>query len=238
MTDADAPLAGPEPPAPMAPAGAPPHAAQPAGAAQPPGAAQPAGADGPEVLGGRLFIGVGMLILMSVIAWQGLNAVIDRTLHPKVVKPVVEWKVGNEADVELTLITPDAKRLQCAHDATIDGVHCGYTANKRPFRRTPNAPLDDNDEAVIQPYRTADTNALLLVSGLWAEPELALRLHREPPVTGDADKNLRFVAYCRVRFVGELEKPSLRWDTNAKWGEEPKALVAKPVRCTLDPPNG
>ncbi|HTV19984.1 MAG TPA: hypothetical protein VMG12_14970 [Polyangiaceae bacterium] len=220
MTDSDAPLAGPEPPAPAAPAGA-----------RPP-------ADGPEVLGGRLFIGVGMLISMSVIAWQGLNAVIDRTLHPKAVKPVVEWKAGNEADVELTLITPDAKRLQCAHDATIEGLHCGYTANKRPFRRVPNAPFDDNDQSVIQPYRTADTNALVLVSGLWAEPEIALRLHREPPVTGDVDKNLRFVAYCRVRFVGELEKPSLRWDTNAKWGEEPKAMVAKPLRCTLEPPNG
>jgi hypothetical protein len=190
------------------------------------------------VFGGRLFIGIAMLVTMGVISWQGLNVVIDRTLHPKTPKPVAAWKVGEEADVELTLITPDAKRLQCAHDATLEGVHCGYTANKRPYRRTPNAPLDDNDEAIIQPYRTADTNSLVLVSGLWAQPELALRLHREPPVTGDIDKNLRFVAYCRVRFVGELEKPSLRWDTNAKWGEEPKAMVAKALRCTLEPPNG
>jgi hypothetical protein len=208
-------------------------------AAVPPAAVPPAPpVQGPEVFGGRLFIGVAMLVAMGVISWQGLNVVIDRTLHPKAPKPVAAWKVGEEADVELTLITPDAKRLQCAHDTTLDGVHCGYTANKRPFRRTPNAPLDDNDEAVIQPYRTADTNSLLLVSGLWAQPELALRLHREPPVAGDIDKNLRFVAYCRVRFVGELEKPSLRWDTNAKWGEEPKAMVAKALRCTLEPPNG
>jgi hypothetical protein len=101
-----------------------------------------------------------------------------------------------------------------------------------------NAPLDDNDQFVIQPYRTADTNALVLVSGLWAEPELALRLHREPPNVTDVDKNLRFVAYCRVRFIGELEKVSMRWDNNGKWAEEPKAIVARPVRCTLDPPNG
>ena len=192
----------------------------------------------PEVFGGRLFIGIAMLVGMGIISWQGLNVVIDRTLHPKEPKPVAAWKVGEEADVELTVITPDAKRLQCAHDTTLEGVHCGYSAAKRPFRRAPNAPFDDNDEAVIQPYRTADTNALVLVSGLWAQPELALRLHREPPVMGDVDKNLRFVAYCRVRFVGELEKVALRWDTNAKWGEEPKAMVGKALRCTLEPPNG
>jgi hypothetical protein len=179
-----------------------------------------------------------MLIGIAVIAWQGLNSAIDRTLHPKAVKPVANWQVGAEADLEVTVITPDAKRLQCAHDESIEDLHCGYTANKRPWRRTPNAPLDDNDAHLIQPYRTADTNALVLVSGLWAQPEVALRLHREPPNLADIDKNLRFVAYCRVRFVGELEKISLRWDTNGKWGEEPKAMVAKPVRCTLDPPNG
>lgn len=192
----------------------------------------------PELFGGRLLIGVAMLVTMGVISWQGLNAAIDRTLHPKVVKPAVAWTVGTEADVEITLITPDAKRLQCAHDTVLEGVHCGYTANKRPFRRAPDAPFDDNDQSVIQPYRTADTNALILVSGLWAQPELALRLHREPPVVGDVGKNLRFVAYCRVRFLGELEKVALRWDTNAKWGEEPKAMVAKALRCTLEPPNG
>jgi hypothetical protein len=211
---------------------------EPATAAAQPAPAKPVGPAQPEVFGGRLFIGIAMLVGMGIISWQGLNVVIDRTLHPKAPKPAAAWKVGEEADVELTLITPDAKRLQCAHDNLVEGLHCGYTAAKRPFRRAPNAPFDDNDEAVIQPYRTADTNALILVSGLWAEPELALRLHREPPVMGDVDKNLRFVAYCRVRFVGELEKPSLRWDTNAKWGEEPKAMVAKAVRCTLEPPNG
>jgi hypothetical protein len=215
-------------------------------AASPP---EPAGAEPPaeerrpaavelQPLGGRLWIGVGMLVGIALISWQTLNLWIDRLVHPTAPRPVATWQVGTEADVEVTLITPDAKRLNCAHDAVIEEVHCGYAANKRPWRRAPNAPLDDNDELVIQPYRTADTNALILVSGLWAQPELALRLHREPPNVSDVDKNLRFVAYCRVRFVGELERVSLRWDNAGKWAEEPKALVAKPLRCTLEPPNG
>lgn len=190
------------------------------------------------VIGGRLGIAIFFLVGMAVMSWQGFNGWIDRNLHPQEPKPVATWSVGTEANVELTLITADAKRLNCAHDTTLENLHCAYTASKRPWPRTPNSPLDDNDEVVIQPYRTADTNALILVSGVWAQPELALRLHREPPNLADIDKQLRFVAYCRVRFVGELKNASLRWETGGKWAEEPTAFVAKPVHCTLDKPTG
>ena len=192
----------------------------------------------PELIGGRFFLALLLLGAIALVSWQWLNVWIDRTLHPRPRKATVAWATGVEADVEITLITADAKRLSCASDTELDGVHCAYGANKRPWRRTPNAPFDDNDVDVIQPYRTADTNVLILASGLWAQPELAMRLHREPPNLGDVDKHLRFVAYCRVRFVGELEKVSTRWDTTGKWTEEPKAMLAKPIRCTLQPPNG
>jgi hypothetical protein len=218
-----------------------PRRARPEGTAAPaPATPEPPPARGaePEVIGGRALIGLAMLLGLSLMAWQWFNGVIDRSLHPRQPKPVATWAVGAEADVELTLITADAKRLSCAQDTQVENLHCGFASNKSRWRRTPNAPFDDNDALVIQPYRTADTNALILVSGLWAEPELALRVHREPPVLDNVDKHLRFVAYCRVRFVGELANVSTRWDTKGKWVEEPKALVAKPVRCTLQPPNG
>jgi hypothetical protein len=193
---------------------------------------------GLPVLGGRLLIGIALLTGIVIVAPQKLNAWLDRTLHPQTPKPPAKWEVGTEADVELTLITADAKRLHCAHDEMIGAAHCGYTANKRPWQRKAGAPVDDNDEHVIQPYRTADTNALILVSGLWAQPALALRLHREPPNVGDVGKQLRFVAYCKVRFVGELSKAALRWDTGGKWHDDQTALVAQPVSCTLEAPNG
>jgi len=44
---------------------------------------------------------------------------------------------------------------------------------------------------------------------LQPQPELALRLHREPPNYYDVKKQARFVAYCKVRFVGELTNISL-----------------------------
>jgi len=189
------------------------------------------------VLGGRLGVGVALLVGIAIVAPQALNSCIDRTLYPEEPKPAVEWKVGTQANVELTVITADARRLNCAHDETLAGTHCGFSANKRAWPRQPGAPVDDNDENVIQPYRTADTNALILVSGLWAQPEVALRLHREPPTYYDTDKQLRFVTYCKVEFIGELKDVSLRWDTGGKWLEEPKAIVAKPLHCSLDKPK-
>ena len=203
-----------------------------------PDASRAAAAVKPELIGGRFVIALLLLGGIALVSWQWLNAWLDRTLHPRPRKAAATWATGAEADVEITLITADAKRLACASDTEIEGVHCGYGASKRPWRRTPNAPFDDNDVNVIQPYRTADTNVLILVSGLWAQPELATRLHREPPNLADVDKHLRFVAYCRVRFVGEIEKLSTRWDTAGKWTDEPKAMLAKPIRCTLEPPNG
>jgi hypothetical protein len=192
----------------------------------------------PTLLGGRLLIGVALLVGIAAVAPQGMNSWLDRTLHPAEPKPAVSWTVGSEANVELTLITADSQILHCAHDETIEGAHCAYTANKKPWPRTPGAVLDDNDENVIRPYRTADTNALILVAGLWAQPELAMRVHREPPGHYDADKQLRFVAYCKVRFIGELKKAALRWQSGGKWHDDQTALVARPQRCTLEAPSG
>jgi hypothetical protein len=191
------------------------------------------------VLGGRLFTGILLLVGIALVAPQGMNAWLDRKIHPEPAKPAaVAWEVGKDAPVEITLITADAHRLNCASDTTLEGQHCGFNASKHPWPRAPGELLDDNDFNVIQPYRTADTNALILVSGLWAQPELALRVHREPPSYYDVKKQLRFVAYCKVHFVGELKDVALRWDTGAKWLPEPKAMVAKALSCTLDPPQG
>lgn len=203
-----------------------------------PAGAKAAEQDGPQVLGGRMIYAILMLFGMSAISAKEFNSWIDRRLNPPELKPAVVWQVGKEARLELTLVTADARRLNCAHDRVIEGQHCGFTSNKHAWPRKPGALADDNDVDVIQPYRTADTNALVLVSGVWAQPELAWRIHREPPSYYDIKKQVRFVAYCDVRFIGELEHVSLRWDTGGKWLPEGKAMVAKALRCTLDEPEG
>jgi hypothetical protein len=206
-------------------------------ATTPPGR-DPHPALGIPVLGGRLGIGILLLLGIALVSPQGMNLWVDRHLHPTPIKPVETWEVGKESHLELTLITADARRLNCAHDQLLEGQHCGFSSNKHAWPRAPGELADDNDYDVIQPYRTADTNALVLVSGVWAQPELALRVHREPPSYYDVKKQARFVAYCKVRFLGELSNVALRWDTGAKWQEEPKAMVAQALSCTLEPPTG
>lgn len=234
MTDPTAPPAAPPGTAPSS--SAEPTAKDPATTKDERAKAQPPGEPPLPIFGGRLMIGIALLFGIAAVSPQGLNSWLDRKLHPKDVKPAAEWTVGSEADVQLTLITADARRLHCAHDAELEGYHCAYKANKRPWPKPPGALLDDNGHHLIQPYRTADTNALILVGGLWAEPELALRVHREPPTHYEADKLIRFVAYCRVRFIGKLEKAALRWDLGGAWTDDQTALVARPLSCTLEPP--
>jgi hypothetical protein len=181
-------------------------------------------------------VGIAMLAGIAIVANNWLNQGIERTLDPPKAKPVVQWAVGQEADLAITLITADMGRLSCASDTVVDGVHCAFDGNKRRWPRAPDAPLDDNNADIIQPYRTADTNQLVYVSGLWAQPELAMRVHREPPDSVPTDKLLRFVAYCRARFVGELKQAGTRWDNAAAWQGDATALVAKPLSCTLKSP--
>lgn len=182
-------------------------------------------------------LGIAMLAGIAVVANNWLNQGIERTLDPPQAKPVVQWVVGQEADLEITLITADMARLSCASDTVVEGAHCAFDGNKRRWPRAPDAPLDDNNADVIQPYRTADTNQLVFVAGIWAQPELAMRVHREPPDSVPTDKLLRFVAYCRARFVGELKQAGTRWDNTAAWQGDSTALVAKPLSCTLTPPG-
>jgi hypothetical protein len=205
------------------------------------GATPPAGSGEPksfwESVEWRPVIGIAMLVSIAVFANQWLNQRIERWRSPPRIKPVVQWVIGQEADLEITLITDDSRRLACASDTLVEGAHCAFDQNRRRWQRAPDAPVDDNNVDIIQPYRTADTNQLVFVYGLWAQPELAMRVHLEPPDSVASDKLLRFVAYCRVRFVGSLTQASTRWDQGAQWQGDGTALVAKPLSCTLTPPG-
>jgi len=182
-------------------------------------------------------MGIALLILIAMTNFPLLNGLMARTFTPAPVQKKENWEVGKQADLQLTLIVADRDRLNCAHNAVLDGYHCDYAQSRRLWPRRLSEPLDDDRQKVIQPYRTADTNKLVLVGGLWAEPALAMRLHREPPQSVPERKQIRFVAYCRVEFIGELKDVGLRWERRGKWHEEKTALVAKPLHCTLEEPK-
>lgn len=144
-----------------------------------------------------------------------------------------EWTPGAVVELDVTLITKDADRLSCADDRELDGAHCDFQKNKQRRKADPTKPADDNRIDVIQPYRTAVGNNLVLIAGLWATPALAMRKHVEPP-RGVPDKDLRrFIARCRLKFIGTLEATELRWDYNQQWYPEAKAQVARAEWCDV-----
>lgn len=191
-----------------------------------------------ELFGGRVWLAIAFLFLIGVGMNARLNALLDKHFRQVLVKPgpTQAWQVGAEATVLVTLITADAERLACAHATSVEGFHCAYDGNRRPWPAEPGAPLDDNGARTIQPYRTADSNALIFIAGLWNQPELALRRHQEPPEQYPVPKLLRFTAYCKVTFIAPLQDVAVRWDVKGAWDRNQSALLARPLGCSLSAP--
>jgi len=187
------------------------------------------------VLGGRLLAAAGMIGALAIIPS------IDRlsfALEPKGPPPpnMANWQPGKTEKVSLTLVTADYNRLSCASPTAFGDKRCGYKSENEIWPREPNLPLDDNKANVIQPYRTWIDNRLILVSGVWATPALAMRLHSEPPAGVEPDKLARFVAECEMSFLGHLEKPKLRWAPGQSWNADPdvpKVAVAHAKSCRI-----
>ena len=188
------------------------------------------------IFAGRLWIGVAMLLGLGVVANPVFNSWIMRSFAPPedLHTDVTTWKDGAETNVRVTVITADSTRLSCAHEGEIDGAHCAFGADRIIWPQGPDHIADDNGVNLVQPYRTSPDNALILVIGLWAQPEVAMRLHREPP-TGVVVKRLqRFDVTCRVKFLTRWDKVDLRWDLTGTWQTEKAAWVARAESCTVN----
>jgi len=183
------------------------------------------------VVSGRFLIAAALVGAMILIPFSPLG----RMLEPKGPSPtdVARWAPGAVSEVKITLVTADYNLLTCAADKELEGAHCAYKSETELWQRDPSAPLDDNKQNIIQPYRTWPDNKLILVAGLWADPVVAMRLHREPPQAVPAKKLARFVVECDMKFLGKLETPRLRWGAGQGWMSEGSAWVARPVSCKL-----
>lgn len=199
-----------------------------------------------QALGGRLWI---VLIMMLPVAFfpycadtgcskageTVLNAVAPVKKDDPAAQtgaPKAKWKVGETMPIEVTLITADYNKLACAHAEAIEGYHCAYKSDKAVWPREPGEPLDDNKKSIIQPYRTP-AGDLIFIAGLWAEPNVAMRLHKEPPYSRRENKLARFVANCDMKFIGQLKAAKMRWAPGGRWITEGDPLVAKPIKCRV-----
>lgn len=183
----------------------------------------------------RLVVSLVLLALIGVMSCDVVNNRLDAFANRQsgAVPDPAQWKPGTVHEVDVTLITKDESRLDCSDDRELEGAHCGYKKNRSRWPKAADAPIDDNNEDVIQPYRSAVGNHLVMIAGLWATPALALRHHQESP-RGVAETELkRFVARCRLRFLGTLDNLDVRWGSTAKWYAEKSGVVARAEWCTI-----
>jgi hypothetical protein len=150
---------------------------------------------------------------------------------------LMQWQPGSVSNVRVTVITADYNLLSCAAPTAVEGTHCAFKSENEVWQRSANEPLDDNKANIIQPYRTVPDDKLVLIAGLWAEPAVAMRLHREPPGSAPNKKLVRFVVDCEVKFLGKLEGARLRWNSQAPWVDEGTAMVARPQKCKIEEPE-
>jgi hypothetical protein len=183
------------------------------------------------VISGRFLTAAALVLGLTVLPMSNLGSLFEPK-DPTIPKPNT-WTVGSTATIAITLITADYNKLFCAHEKEFSGFHCGYKSESEVWPRDPTKPLDDNKASVIQPYRTWLENQLVLVAGLWAQPAVATRLHREPAAGVEEDKLARFVVECKVSFVGKMDGVKLRWGPGQWTNPDMNPMLAKPESCRI-----
>lgn len=182
------------------------------------------------VLSGRLVLALALLLAMSIIPVSGLGRLITKEAPETTARS--SWKVGETANIHLTVVTSDYGDLACADLRNFNGNHCEFRNERERFTPAENAPVDDNKRNTLQPYRTTDQN-LILAAGLWAQPEVAMRVHEEPASGTSKRKLARFVVACDVKFVDEWEDPQIRWSPGENWSTQGKAMVTELQACRV-----
>lgn len=183
------------------------------------------------VASGHFLIAAALLGAMIVIPFSPIANWISPP--EKDVTDVSNWQVGNVGKAKVTLITADYGLLGCSSDKSFENAHCINKTDTEVWPKDAAEPLDDNGTNLVQPYRTWPDNRLVLIAGLWAEPNMALRLHREPSAGVDQKKLSRFVADCDLKFIGHVDNVKVRWSPGQPWQQEGAAMVARPVSCAL-----
>ena len=120
----------------------------------------------------------------------------------------VAWHRGAQNFIEITLVREDQVNLACAADATMQGLHCGLGADRRPLQSSlQSSTASDGDDAhLLRPYSTVN-GEVFLGAGLWNSlaatrtpagrtiyGDLRLRHCRPAPLGGiplDAQRQLR-----------------------------------------------
>lgn len=189
-----------------------------------------ASAEEEPILSGRMVIAVAFALAMSVIPVSGLGQYITKTTPETAARSL--WRVGQTANIHLTVVTSDYNHLACAMKDKIGEDHCEFKNEREKYPAREQDAVDDNKSIILQPYRTTDRN-LILAAGLWAQPEVAMRLHDEPPLVSSEKSLARFVVACDVKFLAEWKDAMVRWKQRERWSNQGTAMVTEFQSCKI-----
>ncbi len=134
--------------------------------------------------------------------------------------------IGSSTIADLTLITADAKDLDCAASTGVNAYQCGFSDE--------NAARQVDEQNRLRPFMTASDRRLFLIPGLFLEPAIAKRAATEPPAGKSRNQLKRFTAKCKLQIVGELDGVKLRWTPTGTWEPPKKFQVATASDCKIE----
>jgi len=131
----------------------------------------------------------------------------------------VAWHRGSRNFIEITLVRDDQVNLACATDASMQGLLCGFRADRRAL---PSAAVDDAH--LLRPYNTVN-GELFLGAGLWTS---LAQLGALPAG--------RFTVTCDFEIAGAIHSVALRWARDGNFDGAPRDLAAGVLRDCAIPP--
>jgi hypothetical protein len=131
----------------------------------------------------------------------------------------VAWHRGSRNFIEVTLVREDQVNLACASDASIQGLHCGFRADRQPLQSAAG-----DDAHLLRPYNTV-SGELFLGAGLWTSLAQQVALPAG-----------RFTVTCDFEIAGAIHSASLRWARDGNFDGAPRILAAGVLRDCAVPP--
>lgn len=146
---------------------------------------------------------LGKSMLLFVVIVGGLGAAFA-LLGQETPQPsnAPKWAPGQQVDVEVTLVASDQKDLSCAAPEEINGRHCAFEAQNKPWSKGDN----NDDKKLLKPYTTVD-RVQFLAAGLWSDPGMAAN---KLPGT-------RFSVKCKYTVEGKVKNSAVRWNETGQW---------------------
>jgi hypothetical protein len=125
---------------------------------------------------------------------------------------------------DITLVTADRTDLDCVASKTIQGFHCGFSNETKPW--------ETDERAKLKPYYTLDRH-LYLIPGLFLEPAILNRYQAELP-NKLREQLKRFTAHCQIKVVGKLTGVRTHWAAGSAWSNPEDIEVGTISDCKIE----